>query len=643
MYSATDTKIKELTYRPEIDGLRALAVGAVLLFHLNVPFISGGFSGVDIFFVISGYLITSILLRDLALGRFSLAHFYRKRALRILPPLLLVLVAIIPAAWLFLLPGEVATLGRTIPASALFYSNIFFWLQFDYFTPDAKENPLLHTWSLGVEEQFYLFVPLLLWALFRFFRLRLGWIFAITVLLSFSLSAATVASMPKATFYLLPTRYWELGAGALLAMWSGGVSGRVARIIGPVGLALLIFSVFWLTPDSVFPAWNALPPVVGAVLLIAAGHNSATGFLLSRTIMVGIGKISYSLYLWHWPVIVFYKLRFGPVLDGFEMVCLGLVSIFLAILSTRFVERPFRHLSVAVPDRRVLGLSFAALAAISVGGGMMWAFSDRWRAYPAEVVRIAEFTDYRETAEYRRQYRPDQCFITGSTSGGFAAFDKEICMSEGAGQENEVLLIGDSHAAHLSRALAETLKEYSVSQATASGCLPFPNSTGSPYCTKLINYVFSDYILRNSPDIVILSARWQLSSDWITKRDLPDFEDVVATLKAAGVKKVVILGPAVEYLSDLPKLLARDALNHSDTAGSLRKSEPIAVNDKMKKSLKGMDVDFISLLDLTCPNDKCKLMEDGVPMQFDYGHFTSAGAKAVADEIVQRLGLVDGS
>ena len=299
--NAPDTAPVALVWRAEIDGLRAVAVLSVVLYHLGVPGLPGGFVGVDIFFVISGYLITGILHHDLQAGCFSLGHFYRRRALRILPPLILMLAVTFGFSVLVMLPGEVRAVARAMVAALLSGSNLLFWASFDYFTPDARENPLLHTWSLGVEEQFYILVPVLLWAGFRYARRWLLPLFAASVALSFLVSVVTVGPMPKATFYLLPMRYWELGVGALLALsgWqaAGQLGGRLAQGLSGIGAALILYGVFGLSAASSFPGPNALWPVLGAVCLIAAGRQGV-GAGLAMGLPVWVGRISYALYLW---------------------------------------------------------------------------------------------------------------------------------------------------------------------------------------------------------------------------------------------------------------------------------------------------------------------------------------------------------
>lgn len=336
-----------MQYRQEIDGLRALAVLPVILYHAGVPGFPGGFAGVDIFFVISGFLITGILLNELQQERFSLAHFYERRARRILPALFIVLALTVPLAWWLLLPHELADFGESLIAVALFVSNFLFWQQSDYFAPTAEFIPLLHTWSLAVEEQFYLFFPLLLWLGWRLGRGKLMLIVLAVALLSLGLSEWLWRVSQSANFYLIFSRAWELMLGALAAFYlqqRPQPSGWLSEIGAAVGLLLVAGSVVLLHRGLPFPSLYALPPIVGSVLIIvcATPHNW-TGRLLAFKPLVWIGLISYSAYLWHQPLLVFSRIYIGSELSVVWIVLNIVLTLVLAGLSWRFVEQPFRQ------------------------------------------------------------------------------------------------------------------------------------------------------------------------------------------------------------------------------------------------------------------------------------------------------------
>jgi peptidoglycan/LPS O-acetylase OafA/YrhL len=289
---------RQIRYRPEIDGLRAVAVLPVILFHAGFEWFSGGYVGVDVFFVISGYLITSILLEDLATGRFSIGHFYERRARRLLPALFLVLFCTSIAGWLWMVPEQFEEYSRTLVAVVLFASNIYFWRTQDYFAPVAELNPLLHTWSLALEEQFYLGFPILLLAVWSVARHRLLLTMVALSLVSLMLAEWGWRNRPAANFFLLPTRAWELGAGSICAIILRDMRPRTSTLLPLLGLGLIAFSIFAFDADTPFPSVCALAPVAGTALVILyAGAGAPAAWLLALPPLVSLGLISYSAYL----------------------------------------------------------------------------------------------------------------------------------------------------------------------------------------------------------------------------------------------------------------------------------------------------------------------------------------------------------
>ena len=374
----------QITYRKDIDGLRFLAVVPVVLGHAGIAGFSGGFIGVDIFFVISGFLITRILAREIAENRFSILQFYERRARRILPAISVVLLACLSVGAFILLPQEFVDLGQSTVATLLFASNAFFWISAtDYFADGVAYEPLLHTWSLAVEEQFYVVFPILLWMLAR--SPHKFWIITVAAICaaSLALSVYATSTYPTANFYLTPTRVWELGAGALLALGAfPPVRSRIAReVAGFAGLGMIIGSITLLDEQTPFPGLTAIPPVLGSALLIWCGMTAQpqdgqtdvrpalVSRLLSLAPFVGIGLISYSLYLWHWPLLVFARLYEGSVTlsAGAATLCIA-VSFVLAYLSWRFVEQPFRSAKTGVlrSQKSVFVTSIIAMGLLGV-------------------------------------------------------------------------------------------------------------------------------------------------------------------------------------------------------------------------------------------------------------------------------------
>ena len=347
-----------IDYRPDIDGLRAVAVLSVIVYHAGLKWLSGGYFGVDVFFVISGFLITSILYGELRDGNFSILRFYDRRVRRILPALCLVLLVSSFVAVFLLSPMELRSFGQSTTATALFLSNFFFWQEAGYFAPHADELPLLHTWSLAVEEQFYIAFPIVLWVLScgSKFALNLG----ITILLlgSFALAASFISTSPDAVFYLAPFRIWELLLGAMIAL---PIVPRVpfgwAGILSALGLLFIVVAILCFDSTTAFVGPAALVPCAGAALIIHAGRGQEipgfVGRLLGSHPFRFVGRISYSLYLWHWPIFVFLALYLLHPLSHPEAIAACLLTFVAAALSWRFVEQPFRGSRALGPTIKV--------------------------------------------------------------------------------------------------------------------------------------------------------------------------------------------------------------------------------------------------------------------------------------------------
>jgi len=358
-------------YRREIDGLRALAVLPVILYHAGFAWIPGGFVGVDVFFVISGYLITSIIVAELETGRFTLAGFYERRARRILPALFLVLLVCLPVAWWLLLPAELVDFGKSLAAVAGFVSNILFWLQTDYFAATAEQIPLLHTWSLAVEEQYYLLFPLLLlltWGLGK--RWVLGLLILIA-LLSLAWAEWLWRQSVEANFYLLPSRAWELMLGALAAFYlrqNRVEQGTFAQVASLLGLGMLLLAIFGLHQGIPFPSLYALLPTLGAVLLIVfATPATWVGQWLGNQVLVGIGLISYSAYLWHQPLFVFARIQAIEEPSAGLMAGLSVLTLLLAYVSWRWVEKPLRERSRFSRQQIFVMAALGSLLFVAIG------------------------------------------------------------------------------------------------------------------------------------------------------------------------------------------------------------------------------------------------------------------------------------
>ena len=334
-----------MKYRPEIDGLRALAVIPVILIHAGFTFFSGGFIGVDIFFVISGYLITTILIEKIKDNNFSIISFYKKRARRIIPALFFVMLVCIPFAWMWMMPSELKKFSLSIVSVIFFLSNILFWKSSNYFDNTSEEIPLLHTWSLSIEEQFYILFPIFLLMAWKFFRNKLFILIIIGFIVSLTLSEYGYRNYENANFYLAPTRAWELLVGSISALLMLNRTIKPNNIYALVGLTLIIFSVLQFDENTPVPSIYILVPVTGTSLLILFAHKDTwVARLLSTNLFVGLGLISYSAYLWHQPIFAFARIRGFDETNYNLMTLLTVSSFVLAWFSWRFVESPFRKI-----------------------------------------------------------------------------------------------------------------------------------------------------------------------------------------------------------------------------------------------------------------------------------------------------------
>lgn len=620
---------RTLGYRPDIDGLRAVAILPILLLHCGLTRLRGGFVGVDVFFVISGYLITAITVRDMAAGRFSIARFYRHRIVRILPALLVMMVATLAAGcWLFL-PNALRDLGWSAAATAGFVSNVYFWWTTDYFAAAADAKPLVHSWSLAVEEQFYLLYPLLLWACRGWPRERLAGAVAILALLSFAAGAWLAWRSPSAGFFLLPARVWELSLGALVALGRApaiaDARARTALCLGAVGVlgvSCVVVSSAWP-----FPVPFALPPAFAAAVLIAYGGEGPVARLLGAWPLRWIGLISYPAYLWHRPIIAFYQSRQGTTPTPAEVALLLGASLLTATLSYFVVERPAIRRWRGGTGLRLHAVAAALLVGMAGAGMLVAANADRIRPLPAPLDRAAAYQGWDTTAAGRRQFAADRCFTlpTGRP------FDPG-CLALSARRPN-IVLMGDSHGAHFSESLHALLPHARIAQATAAGCRPLLHGSGLPGCRAVMRRAFATIDWRRV-DTAILSARWlAFEQDALL--------DTIRWLRAEGVH-VLVIGPSVEYDLDLPMLVVRAA---QEGDGALADRFRLRDRDRLDRALaapvRAAGADYASAIAAECANGACSVTtRDGTPLHFDHSHFTPAGARAVLGAILRRYPVV---
>lgn len=528
-----------MTYRRDIDGLRAVAVLLVVMFHIDMPGVTGGFVGVDVFFVISGFLITSIVTNDIRNGRFSLLRFYERRIRRIFPALIAVYLFCVLVSAILLLPSDLLRFGISLAASAAFVSNLLFSLQDSYFEPASIDKPLLHTWSLSVEEQFYVIWPLILVVAFRHWPARgVFWVMAAGILGFLAFAEWQLGSDRTAAFYLMPARAWELGLGGLLALKLPDLerAPRLRDLLSLAGLALILGSAFALTRFSPFPGFGAVPACLGTALLIVSGATGASGAtgqalcnrLLSLRPMVFVGLVSYSLYLWHWPLIVFLRYYLDREFHFLEALAVVAVSLAVAALSYRFIEAPFRRAAQAPRPvevfagrraGRTVGLGLAAGMACAFLGVSMVTDGWAWRL-PESAVAVDAYSvrpnPFRRSCHGVRRIPVDDGDCTIGQPRADGGYD--------------VLVVGDSHANHFVPGFDKLLKAQGLSgrQLTSSSCPPLYatrifSGRSTERCKNFIPAVRQFLDDHDEVRLVVLAARWALYSNttWLAGEPYP--------------------------------------------------------------------------------------------------------------------------
>ncbi|ADP69706.1 acyltransferase 3 [Rhodomicrobium vannielii ATCC 17100] len=633
-----------MKYRTEIDGLRAVALLPVILSHAGIAGFSGGFVGVDIFFVISGYLITAILLADLAAGRFSMAKFYERRARRILPALSVVMLVCVPFAWAWMLPEELVAFGKSLIATALFGSNILFWRETDYFSAAAELKPLLHTWSLAIEEQYYLIFPGMLALLWRWRRALL-----LPALLVVSMTSLIVAEWgsdhaPTANFYLMPSRVWELLIGAIVAQYHsrGGTTERrnLAELAGFVGLALIAYSVVSFDAMTPMPSLWTLIPVVGAALALGfARQGTLAARLLCWRPLVAIGLISYSAYLWHQPLLAFARIGNISPPEGLLLAVLLLATFILAWLSWRFVEQPFRR---AVPyspgGRRVV---LAALTCIGtaclVGAVLVDGSGFSGRKSPGGQTFASIDLD---------PLAPNFGLHPDCDAGRFTT--APACRLS---DQPELALWGDSFAMHLAQALRDSPSARPFAQLTLSQCGPIPglalNDTLTSWqsCIDFNDSALAWILAQKTVKTVVISSTFEQSVRNLFTRDgsfitetaarqaalAARIEALAAQLAVAG-KQLVIVSPPPRTGHDLGLCHIRTRLMSRTTAScDFPQVDHYRFSTLPRDLLHSVEgaVPVIWLDDFLCSDGVCHTTVQDVPAYRDHGHLSAAGSSAL--------------
>lgn len=615
-----------MNYRADIDGLRSLAVLPVVAFHMYLSgVVPGGFVGVDIFFVISGFLISNIIYEEISLNKFHVLEFYKRRIKRIFPALYVVYAFCLFSSVILGFPEEAKSLGLSVVASIFFVSNILFYYTSDYFDDSIHNNPLLHTWSLSVEEQFYVLFPILILSIAPLqFRVKIT---IITLIAIFSLIASEMAVRANLSgaFYLVQYRSWELLLGSILAISKPALPRQrwVTEAIGLGGIFLILASVFLITENMPFPGITAVPPCLGALALIYSGRdgNTIAARILSFSVFRFFGLISYSLYLWHWPIFVFSK-QLNLALPKWQILIAILpVSIIIATFSWRYIERPFRVTQASTG--KIIAYGIAAMAAMTFISVLAMPINNLIHGPLNPVIeKTLQYESYARS--YPAFTGKGPCFLSNE-GDEFINYPKENCLSIDSSRRN-ILLIGDSHAAHLIEGLRSQIPEINFLQATSSGCRPLLDASGEDRCVQLMQYIFSEFLPSHHLDAVILSGRWR------------DYEvgpaiKTAAAIASKSANRVVISGPIIEFDQSLPRLIALamrqgvDA-NSYTTPNIIRKQRDIDAS--FSQSPLPDNVYYFSIYGALTKGNCRSVYIDGEPRQFDYGHMTKAGSDCVA-------------
>lgn len=605
-----------LRYRAHIDGLRAIAVLGVVLFHFGANWLPGGFIGVDVFFVISGFLITKSIYADMDGGRFSVLGFYERRMRRIAPAFFVVTALTSVCAYLIYFPNQLLTFARSLIWAVLAFGNVYFYLRTDYFGPAAEETPLLHYWSLGVEEQFYFVFPALILLCARFFPRARGQMVLGLLIVSLAACEMIRPVNPAAAFYLLPFRAFELLIGAALALpglWFPG-ERRLGGAAVAAGVALILAGMALITETSPFPGLLALVPCLGTALAIWGGERteSAATRLLGVRPLVFFGAISYSLYLVHWPIVVFTR-HLLPELPAPAFLAGGVaLSTLLGWLSWRFVEQPVRQKRALFPRAAVFGGTAAGAALLLAFGTAASEYRGFPGRLPPEIQRVLAFGRY----PFREVVRDGTCFINGRRPRPKPSPE---CLPE---THPSLVLWGSSHVAQFIGALEPIAKAhgYAVGQITGAACLPLVHASVGPMCDTLNRFAF-DWLLEHRPSILVIGGDALNSPEHFRQ-----FDADLARLHAAGIR-VILLGPVPQYKRPPPEILTERMYRGEPSRladGDLTENT-LRADRLMREHFAGNpDVEFVSILGM-CPDMNCPMMEGGAPLEFDPSHFTREG------------------
>ena len=622
-----------MNFRYDINGLRAIAVIAVVLFHFNPYWVPGGFAGVDVFFVISGFLMTGIIFRGLDGSEFNLFKFYVARANRIIPALTALCFVLLVFGWFYLTPIDYQVLGKHAASSMSFMSNIIYWTESGYFDAASHEKWLLHTWSLSVEWQFYIIYPVVLLVLNNFLSINnLKRFLLIGIVLSFSFSVFATMKWPNPAYYLLPTRAWEMMFGGVAYIYPWNLQEDKKRLVEYLGLFLILLSYTFISSIVPWPGHFALFPVLGAYLIIVANRQSSK--ITNNPVFQALGKWSYSIYLWHWPVAVYgyYSVKNWSFIGVPISILLGFLS-FRLIESNKFnVYKDWKEIYKVKPILSLIFVFFLCVIIFYNHG-----FNVEYRF--AANTKGAKYIDFYQKINYlndkvKNEYRL-QCDYFDADA--YIAKKNEINNACTNGNRDEgVFLWGDSHAQALSYGIRKVFPNIQFNQVATSGCRPHiggdTKTTGEfkKACDRS-NRKAIDTIIKLNPKVVILAQR--------DEHDQNNFIDILNELRANKVdSKIIVVGPGPQWNPSLPKAIASRHFNPNDNSfvDPYFNKSLLAIDAKMLHDYKGVDLVYISVLNKICKGDVClaKVDDNNTPIVWDYGHLTLNGSEFIVRNVI---------
>lgn len=614
-----------MKFRTDINFLRALSVLIVLFFHFEIPGFSGGFLGVDVFFVISGFLMTMIILRDFEKDHFTLKGFYERRIRRLIPALSLLLLFVLVISSVFFFKSDLRLNAKYVGLADIFFSNIYFWKYQNYFS--STDNILLHTWSLGVEWQFYLFYPIILLLLRKiYFRKKnIFWsILLALTLASFAIMLFIGGSATNFTFYMLPSRYWELSLGGLAyglsIYWQPTKSIRIWIVA--LSILVIISSAFFITPSDLWPSTLTLLPVVATFLILSYNVEFS---LFNNQVVRFFGNISYSLYLWHWPWYILFK-YFG-LIDWVSILVITLLSILSAYLSYKYIES----------NRKLSTTNFALGSALFVGTLALVLFLkpdlvQNVSIYKSDKYKIGNFkSEYLESGQKNAQFNSCGCFITDSQT--VKDYNHGKCLIFSTSKKN-ILLMGDSHAAQFSASL-RNLKEYNFLEASVGYTFPLINSRGQKGLVELNDYMYHSFIPANKEkiDLVLLSTHWLMRNNTHIKYTedeiLNKLKETILYFDQHHIKYLII-GQTETYKLDYAKILMLESFGRKPD--QFINDEAKIINDEIQAVIPPSN--FISIYNSSAIQ-RYESMK-GIPYFFDNNHLTRFGADQIVEKVIAK-------